>query len=46
MEILEISLEAPSNFSGGGIGIKQSILSLCKIGNVSYIGPGIEKKTF
>lgn len=46
MEILEISLEAPSNFSGGGIGIKQSILSLCKIGNVSYIGPGIEKKHF
>lgn len=46
MRILEISLEAPSDYSGGGIVIKQSILSLCQLGMVDYIGPEFDSTPF
>lgn len=41
MKILFVTFEAPSNFSGGGIVVKQSILSLAKNYSVDYIGPEI-----
>ncbi len=43
MKILLISFEAPSEFSGGGLGIKQSIESLAACGDVDYIGPAFDK---
>lgn len=46
MRILEISLEAPSDYSGGGIVVKQSILSLCQLGIVDYIGPEFDSTLF
>lgn len=46
MKILEISFEEPSDFSGGGIGIKQSLLSLMKLGDIDYIGPGFDINLF
>lgn len=39
MKILAITFEAPSNKSGGGIGILQSLKSLLSCGEVDYIGP-------
>lgn len=45
MKILEVTFEAPSYRSGGGIGIIQSIESLRKCGEVDYIGPEFENNT-
>lgn len=44
MDILYITPEPPSEYSGGGIAVKQSILSLYKFANIHYIGP--ESKDF
>lgn len=42
MKILQITPESPSPFSGGGIGIIQSLLSLIQSGyTVDYVGPKI-----
>ena len=46
MRILEIAFEPPSMKSGGGIVVKQSIISLASNGTVDYIGPDFEDDTF
>lgn len=46
MKILDISFIEPSLTSGGGIGIRQSLLSLAACGEVDYIGPAFEKGIF
>lgn len=46
MKILEITFETPSQRSGGGIGVIQSIKSLQKCGEVDYIGPKYDKGIF
>ncbi|TDP82302.1 glycosyltransferase involved in cell wall biosynthesis [Halanaerobium saccharolyticum] len=40
-KILHISPEPPSDYSGGGIVVKQSLLSLNDYFNIDYIGPEI-----
>lgn len=40
-KVLYIAFESPSEYSGGGIGIKQSILSLVDKYQIDYIGPFI-----
>ena len=45
MKILQITPQAPSNKSGGGIGVLQTTLSLVKNRyDVYYVGPDIEEK--
>lgn len=46
MKILELTFEEPSDYSGGGIGVKQSIESLMKLGRVDYLGPVLKKDLF
>ena len=46
MNFLEITLEPPSLFSGGGICICQSIKTLEKLGHVDYIGPEFDDGLF
>jgi glycosyltransferase involved in cell wall biosynthesis len=41
MKVLFITLEGPSMFSGGGIVVKQSLISLSRHYKVDYIGPEI-----
>ena len=41
MNILHLTFEAPSAFSGGGLAVKQSAYSLQRIGDVTYCGPNI-----
>lgn len=41
MKVLFITLEGPSMFSGGGIVVKQSLISLSSHYKVDYIGPEI-----
>ena len=43
MKILQITPQAPSTFSGGGIGVYQTLLSICSIPDtkVDYVGPKI-----
>ncbi|MEA5135008.1 MAG: glycosyltransferase [Candidatus Fimivivens sp.] len=40
-KILHITFESPSHFSGGGLGVLQSVKSLQHIGEVTYCGPNI-----
>ncbi|QNK58172.1 glycosyltransferase family 4 protein [Paenibacillus sp. PAMC21692] len=44
MKILFITFESPGNFSGGGIVVRQSLLSLAKKFEIDYIGPEIQDK--
>lgn len=41
MKILFITFEPPSDFSGGGIVVKQSIMSLAENHTIDYVGPNI-----
>lgn len=45
MKILYITFEAPSVKSGGGIGVKQSLLSLLHSNELTYIGPTFQEKS-
>lgn len=45
MKILEVTFEEPSEKSGGGIGIIQSIESLQLCGDVDYVGPEFTTKS-
>lgn len=46
MNLVQITPEAPSARSGGGIGVRQTLLSLIKNGDaVDYIGPAISDPT-
>lgn len=45
MNILQITPEAPSSRSGGGIGVRQTLLSLLENGDqVDYVGPEITEE--
>lgn len=46
MNILTFSFEAPSKLYGGGIGIIQSLSSLCNFAFVDYIGPDYDETEF
>lgn len=42
MRVLYITPEPPSEVSGGGIGVKQSLISLLAFSKIDYIGPAFE----
>lgn len=46
MNILAFTFEAPSKLYGGGIGIIQSLSSLCQFAAVDYVGPDYDEKEF
>ena len=46
MKILAFSFEAPCKLYGGGIGIIQSLSSLCQFAEVDYVGPTLMKTIF
>ena len=46
MDFLAFTFEAPSRLYGGGIGIIQSLSSLCKFATVDYVGPDFDEKAF
>ena len=46
MKILAFTFEAPNRRYGGGIGIMQSLASLCSFADVTYIGPFFTESEF
>lgn len=46
MKILAFSFEAPCKLYGGGIGIIQSLSSLCQFAEVDYVGPYFNENDF
>ncbi len=44
MKLLYVTFEAPSEFSGGGLVVKQSIMSLSRHYKIDYLGPDIPDK--
>ena len=46
MKILNFTFEAPSRMYGGGIGIIQTLSSLCSFADVTYVGPEFDRDEF
>ena len=46
MKILCVTFEKPSRKSGGGLGILQSLVSVCANGTVDYVGPEFNLSDF
>lgn len=46
MRLLAFTFEAPSSLYGGGIGIIQSMSSLCQFAEVDYVGPDYDENEF
>ena len=44
MKIIYITSEPPNYYSGGGIAVFQSLFSLSKNYDITYIGPNYENK--